>query len=183
MPSTVLIARPCSSTGSARHDSTGSPSTSTVQVPHSPSSQPCLVPVRPRSSRSTSSSVLCGAKATSTASPLTRRSRCAFRIVWNFRRRMVKVKARGRGLRGALPVFNLRPMYSNGYGGGYGYDFTYLLYVVPGMLLALLAQWYVKATVRRWLEVPTSGRRTGAQIARQLLAAAGVHDVVVERHA
>ena len=41
-----------------RHESCGSPSTSTVQAPHSPSSQPCLVPVSCRSSRSSSSSVL-----------------------------------------------------------------------------------------------------------------------------
>ena len=40
-----------SSTGNARHESTGSPSTRTVQVPHSPSSHPCLVPVSRRSSR------------------------------------------------------------------------------------------------------------------------------------
>ena len=57
---------------STRQESTGSPSTSTVQAPHSPSSQPCLVPVSCRSSRSTSSSVLCGAKSASRASPLTR---------------------------------------------------------------------------------------------------------------
>src|SRR5881396_2826303 len=69
MPSTVLISRPAISTGRARHDSTGSPSTSTVQVPHSPSSQPCLVPVKARSSRKTSSKVLCGANATSVSSP------------------------------------------------------------------------------------------------------------------
>jgi len=43
-----------------KHDSTGVPSSSTVQVPHSPSSQPCFVPVSPRSSRKTSSSVFVG---------------------------------------------------------------------------------------------------------------------------
>ena len=43
-PSTVVTARPPLSAASARHDSTGSPSTSTAHAPHSPSSQPCLVP-------------------------------------------------------------------------------------------------------------------------------------------
>src|SRR5947208_4675626 len=70
MPSTVLTRWPAQARPSTRQDSTGVPSTRTVQVPHSPSSQPCLVPVSPRSSRSTSSSVLWGAKATSTGSPL-----------------------------------------------------------------------------------------------------------------
>src|SRR5262245_46309462 len=78
MPSTVETARPSRSAGRARHDSTGSPSTSTVQVPHSPSSQPCLVPVRPRSSRRTSSRVLCTGTSTSWSSPLTLRTRRVF---------------------------------------------------------------------------------------------------------
>ena len=72
-PSTV-VDRPGPRTrrASTRQESTGSPSTSTVQAPHSPSSQPCLVPVSCRSSRSTSSSVVCGLKSASRASPLTR---------------------------------------------------------------------------------------------------------------
>src|SRR5688572_5878414 len=70
MPSIVLTSRPSASRPSIRHESIERPSTSTAHVPHSPSSQPCLVPMRLRSSRRTSSSVLCGAKATSTCSPL-----------------------------------------------------------------------------------------------------------------
>src|SRR2546428_8037704 len=69
MPSTVLTRWPAQARPSTRQDSTGAPSTSTVQVPHSPSSQPCFVPVSPRSSRRTPSSVLWGANATSTGSP------------------------------------------------------------------------------------------------------------------
>src|ERR1044071_6729105 len=61
-----------------RHDNTERPPTSTAQVPHSPSSQPCFVPVKFRSSRSTSSRVLCGAKATSVSSPLRVKRMCAF---------------------------------------------------------------------------------------------------------
>src|SRR6185503_8344882 len=72
------MARPSSSTGSARHESTGVPSTSTVHVPHSPSSQPCLVPVSPRSSRRTSRRVLWTGTRTSWASPLTVRLKRAF---------------------------------------------------------------------------------------------------------
>src|SRR5215471_18207995 len=78
MPSTVVISWPSIATPRARHESTGRPSTNTAQHPHSPNSQPCFVPVSPRSSRSTSRSVLCGAKATSTCSPLTLNDRCAF---------------------------------------------------------------------------------------------------------
>src|ERR1043166_4382351 len=70
MPSMVLTSRPSASRPSIKHERIERPSTSTAQVPHSPSSQPCFVPVRFRSSRKTSSSVLCGAKATSACSPL-----------------------------------------------------------------------------------------------------------------
>ena len=49
---------------------TGTPSTSTVQLPHSPRSQPSLVPVSPRSSRTTSSSRRMPGTATSRGSPL-----------------------------------------------------------------------------------------------------------------
>src|SRR5215216_2171253 len=59
-----------------RQESIERPSTSTAQVPHSPSSQPCFVPVRFRSSRKTSSRVLCGAKATSVSSPLSLKAMC-----------------------------------------------------------------------------------------------------------
>src|SRR5687768_7519046 len=70
IPSIVLTSRSSASRPSIRHERIERPSTSTAHVPHSPSSQPCFVPVRLRSSRRTSSSVLCGAKATSTYSPL-----------------------------------------------------------------------------------------------------------------
>src|SRR6185369_5900167 len=70
MPSIVFTSRLSASSPSIRHESIERPSTSTAHVPHSPSSHPCFVPVRLRSSRKTSSSVLCGAKATSTCSLL-----------------------------------------------------------------------------------------------------------------
>src|SRR5918995_3033612 len=76
MPSMLLTSRPSASKPSIRHERIERPSTRTAQVPHSPSSQPCLVPVRFRSSRRTSSSVLCGAKATSVCSPLSVKRMC-----------------------------------------------------------------------------------------------------------
>ncbi len=56
-PSTVRISDPSASAASIRQEFTVRPSTMTVQAPHSPTTQHSLVPVRPRSSRSTSSSV------------------------------------------------------------------------------------------------------------------------------
>src|SRR5688572_8249661 len=74
---------PAHSRARTRQESCGSPSRRTAQAPHSPSSQPCLVPVRPKSSRSTSSSVLYGANVASRVSPFTLSASCWLRcIVW-----------------------------------------------------------------------------------------------------
>ena len=55
-PSTVVSSWPSACTASIRHERTGSPSTSTVQAPQTPCSQPTWVPVRPRSWRRKSAS-------------------------------------------------------------------------------------------------------------------------------
>src|SRR5262249_53661384 len=81
MPSIVFTSRPSAARPSIRQERIERPSTSTAHVPHSPSSQPCFVPVRFRSSRKTSSSVLCGAKATSVCSPLSVKRMCF--LLWS----------------------------------------------------------------------------------------------------
>src|SRR4029453_4812980 len=78
MPSTVVTSLSTASMPSIKQDNIALPSMSTAQVPHSPSSQPCLVPVRPASSRKTSSSVLLISVATSRLSPLMCRRRGIF---------------------------------------------------------------------------------------------------------
>ena len=55
-PSIVVISAPSSVCTSVMHDSIGTPPTSTVQAPQCPSPHATFVPVRPRSSRSTSAS-------------------------------------------------------------------------------------------------------------------------------
>src|SRR5260370_3685154 len=70
-PSTVVTSRPAHSTGRVKQERTGFPSRRTVQVPHSPSSQPCFVPARPISSRSTSRRVWWTRARTSRSSPFT----------------------------------------------------------------------------------------------------------------
>ena len=63
--------RPAPGRAARRQAQTCSPSSSTVQAPQSPALQPTLVPVRPRSSRSTSASRRNGAASTATARPFT----------------------------------------------------------------------------------------------------------------
>lgn len=61
----------------------------------------------------------------------------------------------------------------------YYYDPTYLL-LIPGLLLALYAQFRVTSTFNHWKQVPSRSGLTGAQVARQILDSNGCRDVAVE---
>jgi len=56
----------------------------------------------------------------------------------------------------------------------------YLLFALPGLLLALWATFQVKVTFAKYSEVGASSGMTGADAARRLLDQAGVHDVQIE---
>ena len=60
------------------------------------------------------------------------------------------------------------------------FDPRYLLFVGPGIVLSLLASWYVRSTFRRFSEVGLHGGMTGAEMAELVLRQAGVRDVRVE---
>lgn len=60
------------------------------------------------------------------------------------------------------------------------YDPTFIL-VLPALLLALYAQVKVKSTFARYLQERSYVGLTGAQVARQILNANGLHNVSVER--
>ena len=61
----------------------------------------------------------------------------------------------------------------------YYYDPSYLL-LIPGLLLALYAQFKVNSTYKRYSEVPSRARMTGAQMARAILDGNGCGDVDIE---
>ncbi len=62
----------------------------------------------------------------------------------------------------------------------YYYDPTYLL-LIPGLILALYAQFKVSSTYARFKREPSRSGLTGAQIARQILDTNGCGDVRIER--
>ena len=62
----------------------------------------------------------------------------------------------------------------------YYYDPTYFL-LIPGLLLALYAQFKVNSTFNHWKQVPSRIGMTGAQIARAILDSNGCRDVAIER--
>lgn len=63
----------------------------------------------------------------------------------------------------------------------YGIDFTYIILVLPAILLAFWAQFRVKATFDKYSQVRSASGMTGAQAARMILDANGLQHVQVER--
>ena len=66
----------------------------------------------------------------------------------------------------------------NGY--YYGFDMTYLVLVVPALLIALIAQIQVKSAFSRYAGVRCMSGLTGAQAAQRILQANGITDVRIE---
>ena len=66
----------------------------------------------------------------------------------------------------------------NGY--YYGFDMTYLVLVVPALLIALIAQIQVKCAFSRYAGVRCTSGLTGAQAAQRILQANGITDVRIE---
>ena len=62
----------------------------------------------------------------------------------------------------------------------YGFDTTYLLLVVPALLIALIAQIQVKSAFSRYARVRCTSGLTGAQAAQRILQANGITDVRIE---
>ncbi len=61
----------------------------------------------------------------------------------------------------------------------YGFDMTYFMFMIPGLLVVLFAQWKMKSTFKKYEQVGTKQGITGAQAARQILDRNGLQHVQV----
>ncbi|MBE6718307.1 MAG: zinc metallopeptidase [Ruminococcaceae bacterium] len=61
------------------------------------------------------------------------------------------------------------------------FDYTYLVFVVPAMLLALWAQFKVQSTFKKYSSVISMRRMTGHDAARRILDANGLYNVKINR--
>ena len=61
------------------------------------------------------------------------------------------------------------------------FDPMYLVFAVPGMLLALYASFMTKSTFKKYSEIGSQAGYTGSQAAHRMLVAAGVNDVTIEQ--
>jgi Zn-dependent membrane protease YugP len=59
-------------------------------------------------------------------------------------------------------------------------DPTYIIYMLPGFLLVMLAQLWVNSTYRKWSQVRNSKGISGVEAARRLLGYGGLHQVSLE---
>lgn len=59
------------------------------------------------------------------------------------------------------------------------YDFQYMLWILPGLLLSLWASWRTRSAFKKYSRVRTARGITGAQAAQEMLRAAGISDVKV----
>jgi Zn-dependent membrane protease YugP len=55
-------------------------------------------------------------------------------------------------------------------------DPTYLLFMIPGLLLMFIAQWRVNHAYSKWGKTPNSAHINGTEAARRLLSYGGYHD-------
>jgi Zn-dependent membrane protease YugP len=64
--------------------------------------------------------------------------------------------------------------------GFYGIDWSYIVLVVPALILAFYAQSKVGSTFNKYSRSSNKNGYTGAQVAQMLLSIAGVNDVMIE---
>lgn len=60
------------------------------------------------------------------------------------------------------------------------FDPVYLIFMIPGLILSLMATFYVKSTFAKYSQVRSRNGYTGAQAAEAMLGAAGVSGVRIE---
>lgn len=61
----------------------------------------------------------------------------------------------------------------------YGYDFSYLIYVLPGIILAIYAQAKISSAYEKYNKIEASTNLTGAEVARRILNQNGLDYVEI----
>jgi hypothetical protein len=62
----------------------------------------------------------------------------------------------------------------------YLFNPTYLVYMLPAILLMMAVQYYVRSAYQKWSRVPARSRLSGAQAAQRLIQRGGLYQVSVE---
>ena len=60
----------------------------------------------------------------------------------------------------------------------YSLSYNYWCFMIPALVLTMIAQWYVNSAYKRWSQQPNARGITGAEAAQQLIRNTGLNDVV-----
>jgi len=60
------------------------------------------------------------------------------------------------------------------------FSFSYYIYMLPAIVLMMIAQWYVQSSYRRWSQVRNQRNITGEEAVNRLVRAARLHEIRVE---
>lgn len=60
------------------------------------------------------------------------------------------------------------------------FNSSYLIYMLPGILLVTFTSWYVKSAYKKWSKVPARSRISGYDAAQRLIKRAGLYGVQIE---
>lgn len=60
------------------------------------------------------------------------------------------------------------------------FDPMYLIFAVPGLILALMASFYTKSTFAKYSKIGASSGMSGAMAAKRMLQVSGIYDVKIE---
>ena len=60
------------------------------------------------------------------------------------------------------------------------FDPMYFLFLIPGLLLGMYAQFKLKGTYGHYIQVPMTANMSGAEVAREILDSAGLHGMPIE---
>ncbi|MBN1667630.1 MAG: zinc metallopeptidase [Anaerolineales bacterium] len=60
------------------------------------------------------------------------------------------------------------------------FNTSYWLYMLPAILLTMLAQWYVSSAYKKWSRVQSQNRVTGSEVAQRLMRYGGIYNVQIE---
>src|SRR5688572_19318297 len=67
-----------------------------------------------------------------------------------------------------------------GFIGGFGMDPIWFLFMIPGLLLGVYAQFKLRGTYNHYVQVPTDSGLSGAEVAREILDSAGLTSMPIE---
>jgi Zn-dependent membrane protease YugP len=60
------------------------------------------------------------------------------------------------------------------------FDPNYLMYMLPALIITMIASFYVKASYNKWSKVPARSGLTGAQAAQRLINNGGLYGVQIQ---